>query len=94
MTELVKMEKMDAKVGDVEKGSLSVNSGSTRSAKSKPNYDQIINSFHTNEREGNPQDIKWANINFSVKVPGANENKVILKNCWGRSVNLTNTLFN
>ena len=86
MTELVKMEKMDAKakVGDVEKGSV----------RSKPNYDQIINSFHTNEREGNPQDIKWANINFSVKVPGANENKAILKNCWGRSVNLTITLFN
>ena len=90
MTELVKMEKMDAKVGDVERGSVSVNSGSTSSPKNKPNYDQIINSFHTNERENNPQDIKWANINFSVKVPGANDSKAILKNCWGRSVNFTN----
>ena len=87
MTELVNMEKMDAKVGDVEKGSGNVNNDSTSSSKKKPNYDQIINSFHTNEREGNPQDIKWANINFSVKVPGANESKSILKNCWGRLVN-------
>jgi hypothetical protein len=83
MTELVRMEKMDAKVGDVEKGDVSSNS----SPKKKPNYDQIINSFHTNEREGSPQDIKWANINFSVKVPGSNESKAILKNCWGRFVN-------
>ncbi len=64
---------MDAKVGDVE----------SKGSASKPNYDQIINSFHTNERDNNPQDIKWANINFSVKGPDGGQ-KFILKNCWGK----------